>query len=82
MNTMTYFDAAMAKNLRKKLQENTGNEWRQEDFARALNVGTRTVAGWESTKDNSPTKMTMAARANCLSLMQDHGIESEELGES
>ena len=76
----TYFDTSMVKPLRMAIAKKLDRNYSQADFAADINSGVRAVQSWESA--NRPKKMTMALRVNCLSLMQDHGIAAEELGES
>ena len=73
---MEYFDVAMAAKLRLAIKTKRGR-YSQEEFARDIYVGLRTVSSWEGKK--APKGMTMAARCNCLCLMQNEGITADEL---
>jgi DNA-binding transcriptional regulator YiaG len=73
----TYFGTEMVKPLRQAIAKKLGRDYSQADFAGDIYSGVRAVQSWESA--NRPRKMTMALRVNCLSLMQDHGIEAEDL---
>lgn len=76
---MRQFDVQMAKKLRALIKAKRGR-YSQEEFGRDINVGLRTVASWEH-KTKPPKTMTMAARCNCLCLMDNEGIDIETLSE-
>ena len=76
---MRHFDVSMAVVLRKIIKEARGR-YSQEEFGRDISVGLRTVSSWEH-KTKAPKSMTMAARCNCLCLMDDQGITTDQLRE-
>ena len=79
MNTFQYFDASMVQPLMDAIGKIEGRKITQEEFARKVPTGTRSVSGWVSTKENSPKKMTMASRQGCVDIAADYDIDLDEL---
>lgn len=77
--TFQYFDAAMVRPLMDAISAKVGHTITQEEFARKIPTGLRTVAGWLSTRENSPKKMTMASRQGCVDIAADYDIDLVEL---
>ena len=75
---MRHFDVKMAVKLRAAIKAKR-SKYSQDTFAKDINVGTRAVQSWEGKK--APKGMTMAARCNCLCLMDTEGIDIETLHE-
>lgn len=76
---MRHFDTKMAVKLRERIKEKRNGKYSQSEFAHEINVGSRAVASWEG--KNAPKGMSMAARCNCLCLMDDEGIDIKSLKE-
>lgn len=62
--TKDKFTVDMVKPLREKLGMT------QQELADAIGAGIRTVAGWESTKENAPKKIIRSLRMNLIELQR------------